>query len=162
RYRVNLLVDNGQAEGAPVVYADLPTHQHLVGRVEHQAQQGALLTDFRLIRPGALHWANGGYLILDARKVLMQPFAWEGLKRALYAGEVRIESIQEMYSLLATVSLEPEAMPLNVKVVLLGDRLQEVKLDRRDGVEHRVADVLAALPELLARRRVGGEGVRFV
>jgi len=122
RYRANVLVDNSQAEGAPVVYADLPTHQHLVGRVEHRAQQGALFTDYRLIRPGALHRANGGYLILDVRKVLMQPFAWEGLKRVLYAGEVRIESLDQIYSFLATVSLEPVAMPLDVKVVLLGDR----------------------------------------
>lgn len=157
RYRVNALVDNSQAEGAPVVYADLPTHQHLVGRVEHEAQQGALLTDFRLIRPGALHRANGGYLILDARKVLMQPFAWEGLKRALYAGEVRIESIQELYSLLATVSLEPEAMPLNVKVVLLGDRFLYYLLAEYEPDFRELFKVQADFEEELPRDEANNE-----
>ncbi|MEF8793562.1 Lon protease family protein [Thiohalorhabdus sp.] len=157
RYRVNALVDNSQAEGAPVVYADLPTHQHLVGRVEHQAQQGALLTDFRLIRPGALHRANGGYLILDARKVLMQPFAWEGLKRALYAGEVRIESLQQMYSLLATVSLEPEAMPLNVKVVLLGDRFLYYLLAEYEPDFQELFKVQADFEEELPRDEANNE-----
>ena len=157
RYRVNALVDNSQAEGAPVVYADLPTHQHLVGRVEHQPQQGALLTDFRLIQPGALHRANGGYLILDARKVLMQPFAWEGLKRALNAGEVRIESIQEMYSLLATVSLEPEAMPLNVKVVLLGDRFLYYLLAEYEPDFRELFKVQADFEEELPRDEANNE-----
>lgn len=122
RYRVNTLVDNSGREGAPVVYADLPSHQHLVGRVEHQVQNGALLTDFTLLRPGALHEANGGYLVLDARKVLMQPWAWEELKRTLAAGEVRIESIDRVLGLASTVSLQPEPMPLDLKVVLVGDR----------------------------------------
>ncbi len=122
RYRANLLVDNSDLEGAPVVHEDLPSHQHLVGRVEHWAQQGTLLTDFTLIKPGALHRANGGYLILDARQVLMQPFAWESLKRVLYAREIRIESIEQIYSLWSTVSLEPDPIPLNVKVILLGER----------------------------------------
>ncbi len=123
RYRVNLLEDHSDADGAPVVYEDNPTYQNLVGRVEHRAQMGALLTDFNLIKPGALHRANGGYLILDARKVLLQPYAWEGLKRALQAGQVRIESLGQMLSLISTISLEPEPIPLDVKVGLFGDRL---------------------------------------
>jgi lon-related putative ATP-dependent protease len=84
---------------------------------------GALLTDFNLIKPGALHKANGGYLILDIRKVLLQPYAWEGLKRAMQAGQIRIESVGQMLSLISTVSLEPEPIPLDVKVALFGDRL---------------------------------------
>jgi lon-related putative ATP-dependent protease len=84
---------------------------------------GALLTDFNLIKPGALHKANGGYLVLDIRKVLLQPYAWEGLKRALQAGQIRIESVGQMLSLISTVSLEPEPIPLDVKVALFGDRL---------------------------------------
>ena len=123
RYRVNVLVDHGDSQGAPVVYEDHPTYQNLVGRVEHRAQFGALLTDFNLIKPGALHRANGGYLILDARKVLTQPYAWDGLKRVLEAREIRIESIGQMLSLISTISLEPEAIPLRVKVALFGDRL---------------------------------------
>jgi lon-related putative ATP-dependent protease len=122
RYRVNLLVDHAETKGAPVVYEEHPTYQNLVGRVEHRAQFGALQTDFSLIKAGALHRANGGYLILDARKVLTQPFAWEGLKSALRTAEIRIESLGEALSLVSTVSLEPEHIPLRTKVVLIGDR----------------------------------------
>jgi len=122
RYEVNVLVDNGSAKGAPVEYTDQPSYPELIGRVEHLAQMGALITDFMLIKPGALHRANGGYLILDARKVLMQPYAWEGLKRCLTARAVRIESLGQMLSLISTVSLEPQPIPLDVKVVMMGDR----------------------------------------
>ena len=108
--------------GAPVVFEDLPTQPNLLGRVEHAAQMGALVTDFTLIRAGALHRANGGYLVLDARRLLTQPFAWEELKRALRAGEIRIESLGDRLGLATTVSLEPEPIPLDAKVVLVGDR----------------------------------------
>jgi lon-related putative ATP-dependent protease len=123
RYQVNALVTNGTSPGAPIVSEDNPTYTNLVGRVEHIAQLGALVTDFTLIKPGVLHRANGGYLLLDVRKVLVQPFAWEALKRALQSREIRIESLGQMYSLVSTVSLEPEPIPLDVKVVLFGDRL---------------------------------------
>jgi lon-related putative ATP-dependent protease len=123
RYQVNVLVDHSTSKGAPVIYEDNPTYQNLLGRVEHLAQMGMLVTDFNLIKPGALHRANGGYLILDARKVLLMPFAWEGLKRALQSRQIRIEPIDQMLSLISTVSLEPEPIPLDVKVALLGDRL---------------------------------------
>jgi lon-related putative ATP-dependent protease len=121
RYRVNLLVDHSESEGAPVVYEDNPTYQNLVGRVEHRAQMGALLTDFDLIKPGVLHKANGGYLILDARKVLLQPYAWEALKRALQSGEIRIESLGQMLSMVSTISLEPDPIPLDVKIAFYGE-----------------------------------------
>ncbi len=121
RYQVNLLVDHAEAIGAPVVFEDLPTQPNLLGRVEHAAQLGALVTDFTLIRAGALHQANGGYLVLDARRLLTQPYAWEELKRALRAGEIRIEPLGDRFGL-ATVSLEPEPIPLDAKVVLIGDR----------------------------------------
>jgi lon-related putative ATP-dependent protease len=121
RYRVNLLVDHSTTEGAPVVYEDNPTYQNLIGRIEHTAQLGALITDFNLIKPGALHRANGGYLILEARNLLMQPFAWEGLKRALRSRQLRIESPGQLYSLISTVSLEPEPIPIDLKVALLGE-----------------------------------------
>jgi predicted ATP-dependent protease len=123
RYWVNLLVDHDESRGAPVVYEDHPAFQNLVGRIEYVAQLGALVTDFNLIKPGALHRANGGYLILDARRVLFQPFAWEELKRVLRAREIRIESLAQTLSLISTVTLEPEPIPLQVKVVLVGDRL---------------------------------------
>jgi lon-related putative ATP-dependent protease len=123
RYAVNVLVDHSDTEGAPVVYEDNPTYQNLIGRVEHMARMGALLTDFQLIKPGALHRASGGYLILDARKVLTQPYAWEALKRVLQAGQIRIESVGQMLSLISTVSLEPEPIPLDVKIALFGERM---------------------------------------
>jgi lon-related putative ATP-dependent protease len=123
RYSVNVLIDNSHARGAPVVYADNPSHPELIGRIEHLAQMGALVTDFMLIKPGALHRANGGYLVLDARRVLTQPFAWDGLKRCLSANEIRIESLGQALSLVSTVSLEPEPIPLNLKVVLVGERV---------------------------------------
>ena len=122
RYGVNLLVDNSETSGAPVIYEDLPNHQHLSGHIEHRASQGTLYTDFTLIRGGALHRASGGYLILDARRVLTQPMAWESLKRILFSGQVRIESLERLYGLVTTASLQPEPLPVSVKVVLLGDR----------------------------------------
>ena len=123
RYQVNLLIDHGEPDGAPIVFEDFPTYPNLLGRIEHIAQLGALVTDFTLIKAGALHRANGGYLLLDAFKLLTQPFAWDGLKRALTTRKLRIESLGQMYSLVSTISLEPEAIPLDVKVVLFGERL---------------------------------------
>jgi predicted ATP-dependent protease len=123
RYQVNVLVDHSDADGAPVVYEDNPSYQNLVGRVEHLSQLGTLITDFTLIKPGALHHANGGYLLLDAHKVLLQPYAWEGLKRALFSRQIRIESLAQLFSLVSTVSLEPDPIPLRLKVVLVGERL---------------------------------------
>lgn len=122
RYQINLVVDNAQTQGAPVIYENLPHHQTLLGCVENMAMMGALVTDFSLIKAGAVHRANGGYLIVDAEQLLMQPFGWEGLKRALKSREVRFDALERIYSLVATVSLEPEPIPLDLKVVLLGDR----------------------------------------
>ncbi|MDX9859515.1 MAG: ATP-binding protein [Rhodospirillales bacterium] len=142
RYHVNVLVDNtcpasgdeiegrsangpacvdGRLAGAPVVYEDHPTLPNLIGRIEHLSEFGTLVTDFNLIKAGALHRANGGYLILDARKLLTQPFAWETLKRALRSRRLRIEMPGETLGLPSTVTLEPEPIPLDVKVVLLGE-----------------------------------------
>jgi lon-related putative ATP-dependent protease len=126
RYMVNVMVSNGggATAGAPVIEELNPIHGNLVGRVEHIAQMGTLMTDFLLIKPGALHRANGGYLILDARKVLLSPFAWEALKRAIKAREISIEQPAEAagFSPVSTQSLDPEPIPLDVRVVLVGDR----------------------------------------
>jgi predicted ATP-dependent protease len=124
RYQVNVIVGDGHnGSGAPVVVEDHPTYPNLLGRVEYVARFGTLVTDFALIKAGALHRANGGYLLIDAYKLLTQPFSWEGLKRALAAGEIRTESLGQTYGLVSTVALEPEPIPLNAKVVLLGERL---------------------------------------
>ncbi|WP_290633670.1 ATP-binding protein [Aquisalimonas sp.] len=124
RYQANLLVHSEADEsGAPVIYEDMPTHQRLVGRIEYLVHHGALITDFTQIRPGALHRANGGYLLVDVRKLLTQAFAWETLKRTLFAAEIRPESLEKTYGFWTTASPEPEPVPLNVKVILIGDRL---------------------------------------
>ena len=132
KYHVNVLVDNSETEGAPVIFEDNPSYLNLVGRVEHIAQYGTLMTDFTLIKAGALHRANGGYLVLDARKVLMSPFSWEGLKRAIHAHEVRIEALERMLSMASTTSLQPEPIPLDVKIVLTGSRLLYYLLKQYD------------------------------
>jgi predicted ATP-dependent protease len=132
RYQVNVVVDNASTRGAPVVYEANPTYMNLVGRIEHFAQMGTLSTDFTLIKAGALHRANGGFLILDARHLLSHPYAYEALKRVLHAEEIRIESLERMLSLVSTTSLEPEPIPLSIKVVLTGDRLLHYLLQTYD------------------------------
>jgi lon-related putative ATP-dependent protease len=148
---VNVLVTNVTKSGAPIVSEDNPTYSNLIGRVEHIAQLGALVTDFTLIKPGALHRANGGYLLLDIRKVLMQPFAWEGLKRALQSREIYIESLGQMYSLVSTVSLEPEPIPLDAKIVLFGDRLLYYLLQEYDPEFGELFKVAADFEEQIER-----------
>jgi lon-related putative ATP-dependent protease len=121
RYRVNVVVDNCRLTGAPVVVEVNPTVHNLIGRIEHKAEFGALVTNFSMIKAGSLLRANGGYLVLDAKSVLVQPLAWDALKRCLRSKEVRIEELAQQYSLIATTSLSPEPIPLEVKVVLIGD-----------------------------------------
>ncbi len=108
--------------GAPVVEELHPTLRNLVGRAEHVWHRGVLSTDFRRLKAGALHRANGGYLLIDARSLLMEPFSWAALKRALKTRRVRFESVDDILSLTSTVSLEPDPIPLDVKVVLIGER----------------------------------------
>jgi len=124
RYTVNPMVarDPGDGPGAPVVAEDLPNLANLVGRIEHVASMGALVTDFTMIEPGALHRANGGYLLLDARQVLTQPLAWDALKRCLKSGRITIVSLERMFGLASTTTLEPEPIPLDVRVALVGER----------------------------------------
>ena len=124
RYEVNVLVTrDGGESGAPVVEELLPVLGNLIGRIEYIPLRGALVTNFRLIKAGALHRANGGYLLLDARNVLLEPFSWSALKRTLRRGEIAIEDISRFLGFATTVSLEPDPIPLKVKVILFGDRL---------------------------------------
>jgi len=121
RYDVNLLVDNREATGAPVVFESNPTYNNLFGRIEHVMQYGGVaVTDFTMIRAGALHRANGGYLVIDAREVLINPFVWDSLKRCIRTGEIRIEDVLEQYRFMTMVSLKPEPVPLQAKIVLIG------------------------------------------
>jgi len=122
RYQLNVLVTHPQQGGAPVVVEESPGLTNLVGRVEYLARFGALVTDFGMIKPGAMHRAAGGYLLLDARRVLMQPFAWDALKRTLITREIRIESVGQQLGMTSTVTLEPQPVPFDAKVVLFGER----------------------------------------
>jgi len=136
RYQVNLLVDNSQTRGAPVVVENNPSYHNLMGRVEHETRLGSMYTDFTMIKAGALHRANGGYLILRAGDVLSNPLAWEALKRAVKTNEIRLEELTQQYQLIASFTLEPEPIPLQVKVVLVGSpslyyRLHSVDEDFR-------------------------------
>jgi predicted ATP-dependent protease len=151
RYQVNVLVDNGAPDGSPVVYADHPTLQNLVGRIDHISRLGTLVTDFALIKSGALHRANGGYLLLDAVKLLTQPYAWEGLKRALLRHQIRVESLAEAYGLAGTLSLEPEPIPLKLKVVLVGERMLFYLLQAYDPDFGKLFRVAADFDEHLER-----------
>ncbi len=121
RYQVNVLVDNKGTEGAPVVFEPNPTYNNLFGRIEHVMQMGgAATTNFTLVKPGALHRANSGYLIVDAREVLINPFAWDALKRCIRNSEIKIEDVLEQYRFMTFVSLKPEPVPLQAKIIMIG------------------------------------------
>jgi lon-related putative ATP-dependent protease len=132
RYQVNLLVDHSQSQGAPVVYATNPTFYRLAGRVEQVVRYGMLTTDFTYIRGGYLHQANGGYLVVNARDLLAQPFAWDALKRAIRNRHIAMETVDELTPPTATTSLEPEPIPFRAKVILVGDTRTYYLLFDRD------------------------------
>ncbi|MGH2534438.1 MAG: Lon protease family protein [Thermomicrobiales bacterium] len=120
RYEVNVLIDNGGLTGAPVVVERNPTYYNLIGRLDYRAVLGAMVTDFRQIKPGVLHRANGGFLVLHALDVLRNPFAWEALKRSLISAEVQIENLGEQVTALPTARPRPEPVPLDLKLILIG------------------------------------------
>ncbi|TAL46399.1 MAG: Lon protease family protein, partial [Methylovulum sp.] len=142
QYAPNILVDHKQESGAPVVYEPHPIYQNLFGRIEYANDQGTLVTSYRRICAGSLHQANGGYLILDAEKLLTYPFVWDGLKRALQSGCIEIES---PYSELGvnTITLKPEVIPLNVKVILVGSRDIYYLLEELDNEFNEMFKILA-------------------
>ena len=174
RYEINVLVTQADhAQGAPVVDELHPTLGDLVGRVEYLQMQGALVTNFRLIKAGALHRANGGSILLDARALLSEPFSWPALKRALIRQQIVIEDVTRFIGLTATVSLEPDPIPLDVKVVLYGDRMLYYMLSALDPEFGQHFKVLADFDDemdrgpageaMLARLLAGlaaGEGLR--
>ncbi len=171
QYEVNLLTRDGDSESAPVVYEPNPTYPNVIGKIEHRAEMGALVTDFRMIRAGALLQANGGYLVLDIYRVLTLPFVWETLKQALLSESLRIESPGESFGFVSTTSLKPEPIPLNIKVVLVGERwlfyllsrydnefgeLFKVAADFDDDIE-RNEDNVESYAQLVADRAKAGE-----
>ncbi len=122
RYQINVIVNHAGQVGAPVVYENNPTYANLIGRIEHLAQYGALITDYSLIRAGALHKANGGFLILDACKVTNKKDIWDALKRILKAQAITIDTVNHTAESARSLSLLPDPIPLNIKVILVGDR----------------------------------------
>ncbi|MDA0770879.1 MAG: ATP-binding protein [Chloroflexi bacterium] len=120
RYKVNCLVDNTNCQGGPVIFEFSPTYYNLFGRIDYRARMGTFTTDLTMIKSGALHRANGGYLVLQARDVLLSPLSWEALKRSLRSGEVRVENIGEQNSPMPSSTLRPQAIPINAKVVMVG------------------------------------------
>ena len=154
RYMINTIIaQETDNRGAPVVEATNPTHGNLIGRAEHLAHMGALVTDFLLIKPGALHRANGGYLLIDARKLLLSPFAWEALKRALSTRSIRIEQPAESLGIVTTQSLDPQPIPLDVKVVLFGDRELYYLLSQSDPEFQQLFKVQADFDDTIARTK---------
>jgi len=174
-YEINLVVANESGAPAPVVFEPNPSYPNLIGKIEHRAEMGALLTDFRMVRGGALLQANGGYLVLDMHRVLGRPFAWEALKQALFTGQVRIESPAETLGFSATTTLKPAPIPLDVKIILVGERwlyyllslhdtefggLFKVAVDLDDDVR-RTADNVDALAQLVTSRAAHHELLPF-
>jgi len=121
RYKVNVIVNNGRQKGSPCVFENNPTYYNLFGRVEHKLQFGAALTDFSMIKAGSLHKANGGFLVIQALDLLRNIFSYDALKRAIRNGEVKIEDVWEQYRLITTSMMKPEPIPLDVKVILIGN-----------------------------------------
>jgi lon-related putative ATP-dependent protease len=121
KYDINVLIDNSETEGAPVIIESNPSYPNLFGSIERQAYFGALFTDFSMIKPGALHKANGGYLVLKALDLLKYWISWEALKRAIKDRQIKIEDLGELYGIFSTRTLKPTPVPLNVKLVLTGD-----------------------------------------
>ncbi|WP_343116368.1 ATP-binding protein [Ostreiculturibacter nitratireducens] len=152
RYLVNVVVSQADGQdGAPVVVETLPTLSNLIGRIEYISHQGTLVTNFTMIRPGALHRANGGYLVLDARQLLTEPFAWDALKRCIRTGEIKIFSAGERLSLISTVSLEPDPVPLSVRVVLVGERILYYLLTALDPEFPRLFKLEADFDDIVPR-----------
>ena len=151
RYEVNVLIDHSQLQGAPVIVENHPSFTNLLGRIEHEAIMGSARTDFTMIQPGALHLANGGYLILPARDLLINPYAWEGLKRALRDGELRIIELANQLGLVSTVTLDPQPIPLRIKVFLVGSPMLYYLLRHYDEDFSKLFKVRAEFGTLMER-----------
>ncbi|OOR91065.1 peptidase S16 [Moraxella caviae] len=164
RYDVNVIVSHEKDSGAPIVFEDMPTHPNLLGHIEYVTQLGTILTDASMIRAGALHKANGGYLLLEASSLLEHPYAWQGLKRALQSKQIKISSLEQMLTLTGSLSLAPDGVPLSVKVILLGEpdlyyellefepefnSLFKIRADFHDDVPRHAASEAALMVKML-------------
>lgn len=147
QYAPSLVVGHYANGGAPVVFEPHPTYDNLFGRIEYSTDQGALYTSYRQLRPGALHRANGGFLILEAEKMLGEPFVWDALKRALQSRKLKMESPIGELGRVATVSLQPQMIPLNVKLVIIGSRQLYYALQDHDSDFQEMFRVLVDFDE---------------
>ncbi|MDV5170543.1 Lon protease family protein [Photobacterium rosenbergii] len=150
-YDVNLLIDNSRLERPPIIYEDNPTYANLIGRIEHKGELGTFITNFTLIKPGAFHRANGGYLILDVIQLLNKPFVWDLFKRTLLSEEIKLQPLEQQLSVSALSSLEPDSIPLDIKVILVGDRTTYYLLKRYDPDFGQLFKIQADCSEQLTR-----------
>ncbi len=153
KYVVNLLITNKPSGGAPVVHLTHPTLTNLIGKIERVQQAGTVLSDFSMIRPGALHQANGGFLIIEIHELLANPYAWNALKRSLLNKEVKIESASDDTSVFDVVSLDPDAIPLNVKLILIGETHLYYALAQNDDEFVELFKILAQFSERMDRTK---------
>lgn len=151
KYAVNLFVSNKASGGAPVVHLSHPTLTNLIGKIERVQQAGTVLTDFSMIRPGALQLANGGFLIIEARELIANPYAWNALKRALFAHYIKIESGSDDNTVFDVVSLDPASIPLNIKIVLIGETGLYYALANADDDFNQLFKILAQFSEKMPR-----------
>lgn len=121
RYLVNVFIDNSNRKSAPVIFESNPTYYNLVGAVEYKNEMGVLRTDFTQIKPGALHEANGGFLVLQARDILSLPYAWQAIKRSLVTQQIQIESLGKLVGAIVTSTIKPQPIPLDIKIIIIGD-----------------------------------------
>lgn len=152
KYRVNVFVNNEKTKGAPIVFADHPTYPNLIGRIDHVSKMGTLISDFTLIKAGALHQANGGYLIFDVEKVLTNPFSWNALKRSLRTGKIEIEPPGESIGLFSTSVIQPEPIPFDCKVILIGSRILYYLLSEYDAEFSELFKIAADFEEDIERK----------
>ncbi|GGL96788.1 ATP-dependent protease [Pseudomonas asuensis] len=152
QYLPNLVIGHHATGGAPVIFEPHPTYDNLFGRIEYSSDQGALYTSYRQLRPGALHKANGGFLIVEAEKLLTEPFVWEALKRALHSRQLKMESPLADLGRFATVSLTPQVLPLHIKVIIIGSRQIYYTLQELDSEFQEMFRVLVDFDEEIPLR----------
>ncbi len=151
RYKVNVFVNNSSTEGAPVVFESNPTYYNLFGRIEYRVQYGVATTDFTMIKAGSIQRANGGYLVVNALDVLRNIFVYDAIKRMIKDGEVRIEDVWEQYRLVSTTTLKPEPIPVDIKVILIGEPFIYYLLYNRDSEYRKLFKVKADFDNVMPR-----------
>ena len=153
RYRINLFVDNSEVKHAPVIFESNPTYYNLAGSIEYQNEMGVMKTDFTMIKPGALHLANGGYLILLAKDILSNPYSWKSLKRSLLDEAVTIDSRASFAGALVSQTIRPEPIPIDVKVIIIGDYYTYSVLNAYDEEFQKLFKVMVDFDEEMERTR---------